>query len=528
MSNFLIDETGYFWPSQIRVPAKQIAPNKSLVGRLTIDTEGRSRLELDGVFPNSLGPFAAFANRGALPEDQSIHGILKTSNKSVRLYQLNRDGGRFRSNGISFERYVARRCLIGEGPFHDRRVPLKFKRLTIELKGFEQWLWLNGINVVREESGVEAHYQTPDKLSYALDDSELQVVFGIMGPYRGKSTHASLNLTEYAELIQITHRSMYLEELEARYTLISDLFMLLTGSDYNLDWPVGTYGPEGKEESFRLYFHRFASSDTDPPEPHDYWITFPQLCNQLGERFGQWRRRCEEWGPGVYLYLATKRSVSMYEEHRFVMLVWGLESLHRRRAERARGSEKLARKIDRILSQVEKVKDKKWLDRQLQHAGEPPLEQRLFETLEKLPLDIDLKGLQKFCTDCANKRNDISHFGGRRHDDGYKNEVEELHKRSEALSNLYHILLLREIGFDDERLRFIATRSLRSFRIRSSLVAVGLLPASVLKNSAVDAAVDEAMRKNAQNTASTSASSKSADTNLATTLVTIETKERPA
>jgi hypothetical protein len=171
------------------------------------------------------------------------------------------------------------------------------------------------------------------------------------------------------------------------------------------------------------------------------------------------------------------------------MLVWGLESLHRRRAQPARGAEKLQAKIARILSQIEKEKDKKWLERQLEHAGEPSLEQRIFETLEGLPLDLDKDNLRKFAAGCADKRNEISHYGGRRHEGNYDNELEELHKKSEALSNLYHLLLLREIGIDDERLHMIAARGLRSYGIKSSFVQVGLLPESALKDPAVEAAV---------------------------------------
>jgi hypothetical protein len=68
------------------------------------------------------------------------------------------------------------------------------------------------------------------------------------------------------------------------------------------------------------------------------------------------------------------------------------------------------------------------------------------------------------------------------------NEIEDLHKKSEALSNLYHLLLLREIGIDDESLRRIAQRQLRAFQIKFSFVEVGLLPPSALKDPAAEAA----------------------------------------
>ena len=134
---------------------------------------------------------------------------------------------------------------------------------------------------------------------------------------------------------------------------------------------------------------------------------------------------------------------------------------HRRRAEPTRGSEKLQQKIDRILGRIEEGKDKKWLQRQLEHAREPSLEQRIYETLEGLPLDSDKEALRRFAAACAEKRNEISHYGGRRHEGKYDNELEDLHKKSVALSNLNHILLLREIGIDDLSLNAIAHRGLR-------------------------------------------------------------------
>jgi hypothetical protein len=263
----------------------------------------------------------------------------------------------------------------------------------------------------------------------------------------------------------------------------------LTGSDYNLEWPTLTCGKEERPERFQLYFARHTSRAKDPPGPREIWVNFPRVREKFGELFANWRRRREQWGPGVYLYLGTQRSVSLYEEHRFIMLVWGLESLHRRRAGPGQGAEKLQEKIDRILSQIELEKDKKWLERRLEHAGEPSLAQRIFETLEGLPLDVEKDSLRRFAAACAEKRNEISHYGGRRHEGSYDNELDDLHKKSDALSNLYHFLLLREIGVDDERLRWIATRGLRSSQIKFSFVEVGLLPASALKDPAVDAAV---------------------------------------
>ena len=130
MTSKILDETGYFWWSVVPVAQNELAPEVAVAGRLIIHEDGQSSLELEGVLPNSHGPLAAIVSNGSqLPADKRIHGILKTSNKTVRLSQLRRNGGQFKSNGISFERYAAFQCLLGDGPFRDFAEPLVFDRL---------------------------------------------------------------------------------------------------------------------------------------------------------------------------------------------------------------------------------------------------------------------------------------------------------------------------------------------------------------------------------------------------------------
>jgi ApeA N-terminal domain 1 len=485
----VIEETGYFWWGDTPVPPPQLVPESAVVGKLTLDDDGRAHLELEGVMPNKLGPWAALGSSGApLPDGKAIHGILKGSNKAVRLLKLQHAGGSFKTNGISYERYSAAHCLLGEGPFQDLPQPMVFHRFTVELKGFEEWLWLRGITAERSESTLTASYSVPDKVIFPLEDGELHIVYGVRGPYLGTHRGSNLTLTEFVDVVFIPHQPLSLADMQAQFMLLADLLILLTGSDFNPDWPELSLGEGEQAERFQFYFTRLVSRDKELPGPHQWWVNFPRIEKKFGEVFTLWRRRREEWGPGVYLYLGTRRSVSMYEEHRFIMLTWGLESLHRRRAVPARGEDKLQQKIERVLAQVQEAKDKRWLERLLEHAGEPSLEQRIFETLEPLPLDLDKDKLRAFAKECADRRNEISHFGGRRLEGKYDNEIEDLHKKSEALSNLYHLLLLREIGIDDESLRAIAQRSLRAFQIKFSFVEVGLLPPSALKDPRTEAA----------------------------------------
>jgi hypothetical protein len=500
VTKYLIEESGYFWWNSVPLPPGQFAPESAVTGRLTIDEEGRTQLELNGVLPNEHGPLAGIIDSGIpLPSENRIHGILKNSNKAVRLLDLHRNGGRFKTNGISYEQYAALQCLVGDGPFRDASEPAQFTRLHVEMKGFEDWLRLRNVATDRSESQLTAAYQVPEKCSYKLSDAQLLIDFGISGPYLGAHKDSKLTLSEFAVFSFTPRTSLTLGEIKPYYELLADLLILLTGSDYNLDWPTLTFGEGKAAEFFRLYSLSHQSRTTEPPTWYESWAHFPQLRQNFGEIFSAFKRRREELGPSIYLYLATRRSFPMYEEHRFIMLVWGLESLNRRQDKGARGSQALQEKIARILTRIEIAKDKEWLERQLERSGEPALEQRLFEVLQGLPLGIREADLRRFCTECAHKRNDISHFGGRRHLSNYSSDLDDVHKKSEALSFLYHVLLLQQIGVDTNILRASVYGGFRAHRIKSTLVEVGLLPESALRDEASEQAIAAAKaRANAQ------------------------------
>jgi hypothetical protein len=489
VNSHILEETGYFWWSDVAVPQGQWAPETSIAGKLSIDDTGRIRLELDGVLPNKHGPMAAFADPGMpLPPEKGIHGLLKVSNKFVLLSELYGNGGRFHSNGISYERYAALHCLTCDGPSLGSADSPRFTGLEVEMTGFEEWLRLGNFTSKRTKSRITAQYKAPKDISYPLDDGRLEVKYGLVGPYPGVRRDSKLSITEFAKICLFPKNSSSLTEMKDQYALLVDFFILLTGSDYSPGFPMLIAGRGKRRKRFQFYFPRNHSSASEPPAWHECWTNFLQLRETFGVVFSTWRERRQQLGRGIYLFLGTRRGMQLYEEHRFVMLIWGLESLHRRRAQPARGSEKLQAKINRIVSQIELPKDNKWLERQLEHAGEPSLEQRIFETFRGLPLDIKDEPLRKFAKDCADKRNDISHHGGQRNDENYGDAVKDLHKKSEALTYLYQVLLLREIGVDDEILKFDVYRSFFSYRIKVALVEVGLLLPEVLKDLATEAA----------------------------------------
>jgi hypothetical protein len=200
-----------------------------------------------------------------------------------------------------------------------------------------------------------------------------------------------------------------------------------------------------------MYFQRISSKGT-APRYFESPTNFAQLKDSFGKVFLTWRAKRESLGPAFYLYLGTRRGMQVYAEHRYIMLIGGIEAFHRRK----HGPTKSSKTEQRV-----------------------PLRQMIFEILKEIPLTLEENRLRRFAAACAKARNDISHPGGQRdQSSAYDEFTSALHRKSEALAYLYHILILHEIGVDDTILRSWANEGFQSARIKSALMEACLIERS--------------------------------------------------
>lgn len=237
-------------------------------------------------------------------------------------------------------------------------------------------------------------------------------------------------------------RSCYFNEL------IQDLFVILTGSDYRSPWSrvllsdksVGT-----------LYYFRLHSNQK-PPERHKCLTFFADVENDFGTIFFSWLEKSQQYGPGFYLYLSTRRGIKSYTEQRFFSLVSGLETLHRS----IYGDEmpqNYQSKMDRIIKNISSSKDRKWLENKLQRFAAPNLDQRLFKIFSSIPIGLKADHLKTFCIRCAKIRNSLAHHGhvgatGTTDDDAYR----PIFNINDTISCLYHLFIMTQIGVADDKI----------------------------------------------------------------------------
>jgi hypothetical protein len=473
----ILEERGRFWWSDEPVPDGQFAPDESITGLLTIDEDGHISLELDSYFANEHGPFGVLTAQGVTLK-KNICGVLKTSSSRVLLIGIIGSGGQARTTSMSYQRFVATDCLVGDSSLYSVASPLMFAGMEVDLSGFDAWFWFRSIKVSRTEDQIAAEWRRPDSAIYEVDGGTLSFEFDVKGSIPYGTQADEIALKERASVCLALRHSEALEQLRDRFKYLEDLLILLVDTEYRMAWPTVTLDGAIKA---RWYFARLKSA-AEPPELHECLTYFPHLREFFGAIWTNWAKKREQFGPGFYLYLGTRRGLSLYAEHRFANLIWGIEAFHRTKSPSS--ADAMKERIEAIIAQIADKNDKRLVRRCVRYAHEPSLEQRLFATFKELPIGLDQKRLRSFARVCAKARNDISHFGTHRDDSTYSDFVLALEKKSRALSGLYHCLLLHEIGIGEEMLRKWLYNSFKGFRVKYSFVEVGLLDKKVLKADA--------------------------------------------
>jgi len=477
----VIEERGVFWWHDDPIPDDCFAPESSVPGLLKIGEDGNTTLDLDGYLPSDRTAWSVLMETAEC-KGKMIFGLLGVTNRRVILLELIPQGGRFSSNGPSYSSYHASHCLVAEGQLHEQGDDFSFYALEIDLSGLEEWLRLGSSEVSVVGSTITVKHKENSTIEYDVGKDKMAIKFSISGKGLRDGRKDHVEIKDRASIIFYPEKPTGLAELQSKFLWLDDLFTVLTDSSYNLTRPRLWH--RGSCETRYSWFFLRSLSKESAPEHYKMPTNFPDLSDAFGSIIAAWLEKREEFGAGFYLYLGTRRGMQIYSEHLFASLVWGIEALHRKKRPAAPEEIKIKQKIERVLKSVER-RDKRWLSGQLKRAHEPPLEKRIFDVLATFPVEgVNKDAVRAFAKKCAELRNDISHYGSHRHGGSYDVFLQELRTHSEALSKLYHVLMLHEIGIDSKTINDWLLRGFKSYRTRSVFVEVGLLEDSTLKAAA--------------------------------------------
>lgn len=464
MKELLVNERGYFWWAQTLVPDGAFAPEDFLAGALKIDDQGSIRLSLDGVLPRPTSRLAAVFQADFT--ESSIFGLLRDG-RHVRLDEINQDGGQVSSNAPSAESFLAQTAILARHRFSALR-PIIVAELEMNLSEYGQWFGRGGIDYKESRGRVNVRYTRPPLKEWTSSAARLTLERGVRRPASNRVV-SKLELEEFAYLRYKPQQSFQLDQALKTARRFEELVILLTDCERGLPFPRGKLRSLGWVD---IYYSRFRRSEITPHWA-DMWTVYPRLEEDLGQIVNSWLAEHERLGPGFHLYLGNRRTLQLYPEHRFASFVWGLEALHRGFVP-IKANEHLKEKIERIVNQITKSSDRRWLQYTLSSRAEPALADRLYELFSPLPISFTQDGLRNFCKQCADRRNDLSHFGGGRPGASYEEFLIHLVKLTQALDILYHARILQVISVPDSVIQWVFSQSVRAQRHLQILAAAGL------------------------------------------------------
>ena len=181
---------------------------------------------------------------------------------------------------------------------------------------------------------------------------------------------------------------------------------------------------------------------------HDFLFTYKAVENEFESIICRWYS--DQRLDPIIDSLDCYHHVGEHDENRFLDIIQGLESFHRRKLEDTEAlikdfNQRLSTVIDPLLES-----DKKWIRDLLEYKYEPSLRKRLRELLQKENFEIIEKVVpknnrKKFIDQVANSRNYYTHYN-----ENLKKHSIPASKLSRVTRLLYVILLchvLHEIGF---------------------------------------------------------------------------------
>ncbi|MGD0941522.1 MAG: hypothetical protein ABR905_17630 [Terracidiphilus sp.] len=332
-SELIREMHGYFWWLGEETPEGCFAPTTAVPGTLTISEDGLAKLILTGsLIQSNFLQLDAETKRHAdihleALAGRTIAGKVDDDRRCIYLQQVvYQEGGRTLDRKL-LEKFRAAICLVGESTTPLSPNSFTFSRLSIELTGVEEWRRNDALRVDAAKTDGERQSQnvsyTAEQWDYCVDEGKVSLrtdvhctALNVVGMQK-----ISFEQHDWIDYAPSTLQSPV--ELKQEFGYIEELLALLGGSYYALKWPQISTERTSGVNAYTLYFHR-STEKTPPPEVWDLWTFFPQVRDSFGTIYANWRKRRREHGAGFYLHLAALRNSSMYVEHRFVNLVWGI------------------------------------------------------------------------------------------------------------------------------------------------------------------------------------------------------------
>ena len=448
-----IETYGYFW-----LPGK---PDNRLTGVLRISDRGDASLEMFGTFnsprarplqkltgerlhilgvTDKAGPVTLV---DCLVAEQ--HNVVNVESLSASLSKSNL--------------YVG--CVFWGAHFDTGEIG--FWGMTFSVEGLDEWFVFHHrpfSHDVDLTGPTSVTYNQPEPITFPISD-DLKIGFH-MGAGMKSSLFEETITTEMSVRIESSRPRSFSEFMQV-LRQVKNFLCLAFDRSVSFTSIAGSFSeqnaPYNPRDTVVIYGH-FDPYDLPKEDisAGNFLISFEEMAHGVQDYLPRWLERYEEYEPTFNLYFAVSENRFMHLEGRFLFLVHGIESLHRRSSSETRMPEDEFNRLSDSILQSTPRKWRSWIKETLKYANAPSLRTRIREMIapfsELFGTDSERKA---FIHQVVSTRNYLTHY-----DEGIKNqavtgpnELLQLRSKLEALVQLH---LLRLLGIDNDHIKNMALR----------------------------------------------------------------------
>jgi hypothetical protein len=436
---------GYWW-----LPEKQ---KEKLPGILLISGSGDVTLEVLGLFEGGMSPEASPISR--------VYGVTDKG-KLVTLDNCFYSNQNLNFPGIPKGTLHADLALVGA--HFSSEEPLRFSRISFSCEGLDEWLGITGISVTHdwESKGATIQYKPPAKRSYVIKQGlDLSIAFrwtlpsGIGNISEAKITQNSVIQMDVADAVDLDELRAYVYRVNNFLCLALDQPAALTSVVVSSSDLTEEIGDKKRRAEIELYYPSLPHPETPPNiDTHRMLFVYGTIAESLHSVLSAWLENYEQLEPAFNLYFSSTTAKHPYLESRFLFLVQGLETLHRRTSDETVMPEEEFRDIVSRLTEACPESRADWLTTRLAYANELSLRQRLKELIEPFTSYFGTPGEVKgLINDILATRNYLTHFD--RSLEGIAKSGAGLWRLCMRIEVLFELQLLKRSGFTDMQIEDI-------------------------------------------------------------------------
>lgn len=335
-----------------------------------------------------------------------------------------------------------------------------FNTLTFSVEGINDWIETSGIKVEypSEKGPAIISYEPQEDLSCNLHNNmQLLITWKPSSTYLiNKEAGISENI--YFKLV--SKESCELDEFASVARKITEFLCFAMNETVSVDGMWATSDNLFKEIeggkpipiSIDVYYQSWPYAKDEPKvNLYNMLFRFKEIQNDVERLINNWVKGYEYSAPAFRLYFLAKMGGQTYLEEKFLALIQGLESYHRRTSDEKEMDEVEFDELVKTL--VENCPEEKrgWLEGKLMFANEIVLRKRIKRLIEPFKYLFDNKKKQKkLINRIVGMRNDLTHPSSNSED------IEVLWILCQKTEALFQLHFLQLIGFSQEDIRSIS------------------------------------------------------------------------